>query len=75
MVDFEKVFLAACNGDNDVLENYFLNGGDINFRFSKYGKKASLLAAAYRCNHLDTVEYLQSIGATLMNDEKEGIKL
>lgn len=75
MINFEKVFLAVCQGDNKILNDYISKGGDINRRFSKFGREASLLAAAHRCGHKETKKYLLEKGATLTKEEQDVIEL
>ncbi len=74
MLDMENLWIAACSGDNDELEKYYENGGEINRRYSKFGKSHSLIAGAYRNGNLDTVELLQKYGETPEEHERDELK-
>lgn len=71
----EKIWDAACCGKNDILKDYYENGGEINRRYVAFGKFHSLIAGAYRNGNIETVQLLLDYGETILDDEKEEIKL
>ena len=73
-LELYDLWIAACSGDNDELEKYYENGGEINRRYSKFGKSHSLIAGAYRNGNLDTVELLQKYGETPEEHERDELK-
>lgn len=58
----EKLWEAACCGENDKLIKYYENGGEINRRWRAFGKFHSLIAGAYRNGNFDTVDLLYKYG-------------
>lgn len=58
----EKLWEAACCGENEKLKKYYESGGEINRRWKAFGKTHSLIAGAYRNGNLDTVDLLYKYG-------------
>lgn len=58
----EKLWEAACCGENEKLIKYFSNGGKVNQRYNKFGKAHSLIAGAYRNGNFETVDLLYTYG-------------
>lgn len=71
----EKLFLAACTGDIEILKKYYFSGGKPNIRYEKLGKEHSLLAGAYRNKEFEIVKFLLTVGETLTTDEIKIINL
>jgi len=65
---FTKVWIWACSGDVDRLEEYYKNGGDLNERYNAFGSDHSLIAGALRNKQYKTVDYLLAVGVTFAND-------
>ena len=61
----------ACNGNTQRLKKYYAGGGIKNLRYKAFGTEHSLIAGAFRNRQHDTVEYLISIGETVMLTEAE----
>lgn len=74
LMDIYDLWAAACAGENETLENYYENGGEINRRYFKFGINHSLIAGAYRNGNLDTVELLQKYGETPEEHERDELK-
>lgn len=74
LLDIYDLWSAACAGENDVLQAYYENGGEINRRYIMFGKTHSLIAGAYRNGNIDTVSLLQRYGETPEDHEREELK-
>ena len=74
-MNIEKLWVAACCGENDKLQEYFEKDGEINRRYEAFGKSHSLIAGAYRTGNFETVRLLMNNGETILDDEKSEINL
>ena len=68
-----ELWSMACSGEIPALQRYYDNGGEPNIRYEKFGKEHSLIAGAFRNKQYKTVEYLLSVGETIMEHEKSEI--
>lgn len=71
----EKLFVAACTGDIEMLKRYYSSGGKPNIRYKKLGKEHSLLAGACRNKEFELVKFLLTVGETLTAEETKIINL
>jgi hypothetical protein len=71
----EKLWEYTCSGENEKLQEYYNNGGETNRRYKAFGKFHSLIAGAYRNGNTETVLLLIDNGETILESEKEEIKL
>lgn len=70
----DELWMAACSGDMETLKAYYTNGGEVNRRYSKFGRNHSLIAGAYRNGNFATVSYLYEVGETPEEHEKSEVK-
>ena len=71
----EKLWEYTCSGENEKLQEYYNNGGETNRRYKAFGKFHSLIAGTYRNGNTETVLLLIDNGETILESEKEEIKL
>lgn len=73
MENINQIWSYACSGETENLRAYYNNGGEKNRRYEAFGQEHSLIAGAYRNGQFDTVEFLLSVGETIMDDEQSEI--
>lgn len=70
----DELWMAACSADMKTLKEYYTNGGEVNRRYTKFGRNHSLIAGAYRNGNFDVVRYLYGVGEMPEEHEKSEVK-
>lgn len=69
----EQVFSYACSGNLSAIIEYYLQGGDLNVTYNKFGEEHSLIMGAFRNRQYDVVIWLKRHGCVLTSNEQREI--
>lgn len=74
-INHELVWSAVCSNNQDLVSKLFSDGSiKPNTRYERFGNNNSLIMGALRNNNFDMVDFLKSLGETILKSELEEYK-